>query len=124
MPGFRSPKRWPPSYVAGHRPEFAALHHRPRRRLELPTYPFQHRRYWPKTSGIRADGAAVSGILGFAQDLASGDVSLHQSAVRQIPALAVGSRHLWHRRGSGRHVRGHGACRGADTGAGARRLLL
>ena len=61
-------------YVAGHRPEFAALHHRPRRRVELPTYPFQHRRYWPKTSDIRTDGAAVSGILGFAQDLASGDV--------------------------------------------------
>ena len=63
------------AYVAGHRPEFAALHHRPHRRLELPTYPFQRRRFWPKTSGIRADGAAVSGILGFAQDHASGDVS-------------------------------------------------
>ncbi|MGN6334763.1 type I polyketide synthase [Mycobacterium sp.] len=62
------------AYVAGHRPEFAMLHHAPHRRVELPTYPFQHRRYWPKTSGIRADGAAVSGILGFAQDLASGDV--------------------------------------------------
>ncbi len=31
------------AYVAGHRPDFAALHRRPRRRLELPTYPFQHR---------------------------------------------------------------------------------
>ena len=41
-------------YVAGHRPEFAALHHRPRRRFELPTYPFQRRRYWPKTADIRA----------------------------------------------------------------------
>ncbi|MEB4211545.1 type I polyketide synthase [Mycobacterium sp. 94-17] len=64
------------AYVAGHRPEFAALHHQPRRRLELPTYPFQHRRYWPKVSGVRAGGAgaAASGILGFAQDLPSGDV--------------------------------------------------
>ncbi len=32
------------AYVAGHRPDFAALHHVPRRRLELPTYPFQRRR--------------------------------------------------------------------------------
>ena len=40
------------TYVAGHRPEFAALHRRPARRLELPTYPFQRRRFWPKTSGI------------------------------------------------------------------------
>ena len=65
------------AYVAGHRPEFAALHHRPRRRLELPTYPFQRRRFWPKTSGTRGvdgQGAAASGILGFAQDHASGDV--------------------------------------------------
>ena len=61
------------AYVAGHRPEFAALHHEPRLRLELPTYPFQRRRCWPKTSGIRADGAAVSGILGSVKDLASGD---------------------------------------------------
>ena len=62
------------TYVAGHRPEFAALQHRPGHRLELPTYPFQRRRYWPKTSGIRTDGAAVSGILGSAKDLASGDM--------------------------------------------------
>ena len=41
------------AYVAGHRPDFAALHHgEPRRKLELPTYPFQRRRFWPKTSGI------------------------------------------------------------------------
>ena len=62
------------AYVAGHRPDFAVLHHRPGRRLELPTYPFQRRRFWPKSSGIHADGAVVSGILGVAQDLASGDV--------------------------------------------------
>lgn len=62
------------AYVAGHRLEFAAQHHQPRRKLDLPTYPFQNRRYWPKTTGIRSDGAAGSGILGTAQDLASGDV--------------------------------------------------
>ncbi len=63
------------AYVAGHRPDFAALHHVPRRRVELPTYPFQHRSIWHKTTGIRSDGRATSGILGFAQDLASGDTA-------------------------------------------------
>ena len=62
------------AYVAGHRPAFAAVYRRPRRRLELPTYPFQRRSYWPKTGGIRSDGSTVSGILGSAQDLASGDI--------------------------------------------------
>jgi acyl transferase domain-containing protein/acyl carrier protein len=60
-------------YVSGHRPTFAALHHRPHRGLELPTYPFQRRRFWPKTTDFRVDGAAASGILGSAKDLASGD---------------------------------------------------
>ncbi|MDT5019150.1 MAG: hypothetical protein QOD39_5310, partial [Mycobacterium sp.] len=62
------------AYVAGHRPELGDPHYQSRRRLELPTYPFQHRSFWPKTAGIRTDGRAVSGILGSAQDLASGDV--------------------------------------------------
>jgi acyl transferase domain-containing protein/NADPH:quinone reductase-like Zn-dependent oxidoreductase/acyl carrier protein len=61
------------AYVAGHRLEFAALHHGTRRRFELPTYPFQRRRFWPKTSDNRVDGNASSGILGSAKDLASGD---------------------------------------------------
>ena len=61
------------AYVGGHRPDFAALHRQPRRRLELPTYPFQRRRFWPKTTGITVDGPAVSGILGNAKDLSSGD---------------------------------------------------
>ncbi|MDT5218314.1 MAG: hypothetical protein QOF15_419, partial [Mycobacterium sp.] len=61
------------AYVAGHRPEFAALQHRPRRRLELPTYAFQRRRFWLKTSDMAVDGAAGSGICGSAKDLASGD---------------------------------------------------
>ena len=60
-------------YVAGHRPKFAALHHRPHRGLELPTYPFQRRRFWPKTTDFRVDGAAASGILGSVKDLATGD---------------------------------------------------
>ncbi|MCW1958136.1 MAG: acyltransferase domain-containing protein, partial [Mycobacterium sp.] len=61
------------AYVNGHRPDFAARQHTAGARLELPTYPFQRRRFWPKTSGIRADGTATSGLLGSAKDLASGD---------------------------------------------------
>jgi len=62
-------------YVTGHRPDFAALHPVPRRKVELPTYPFQHRPFWPKTAAAVTGGAAGgSGILGFTQDLASGDV--------------------------------------------------
>src|SRR6185312_9924134 len=80
------------AYIAGHRPDFAARQHLPRRRVELPTYPFQRRRYWPKTSGIAGvdvGGAAVSGILGSAKDLASGDaVYTSRLSVKSQPWLS------------------------------------
>jgi acyl transferase domain-containing protein/NADPH:quinone reductase-like Zn-dependent oxidoreductase/acyl carrier protein len=78
------------AYVSGHRPNFAALHHQPRHKVELPTYPFQRRRFWPKTSGIAVDGAAAaSGILGSAKDLASGDsVYTSRLSVRSQPWLS------------------------------------
>ncbi|HWT48258.1 MAG TPA: SDR family NAD(P)-dependent oxidoreductase, partial [Mycobacterium sp.] len=80
------------AYVSGHRPKFAALHRQPRRRFELPTYPFQRRRFWPKTSGIAGidgQGAAVSGILGSAKDLASGDsVYTSRLSVKSQPWLS------------------------------------
>ncbi|MDT5209780.1 MAG: hypothetical protein QOF67_2195, partial [Mycobacterium sp.] len=80
------------AYVAGHRPEFAALHRQPRRKLELPTYAFQRRRYWPKTSGISDIGVGstpVSGILGSAKDLASGDaVYTSRLSVKSQPWLS------------------------------------
>ena len=77
------------AYVGGHRPDFGALHRGPRRTLELPTYPFQRRRFWPKTSGITTDGPAVAGILGSAKDLASGDsVYTSRWSVRSQPWLA------------------------------------
>jgi acyl transferase domain-containing protein/acyl carrier protein len=77
------------AYVGGHRPDFAALHRQPRRRLELPTYPFQRRRFWPKMSGIAIDGPAVSGILGSAKDLASGDtVYTSRLSVKSQPWLS------------------------------------
>ncbi len=80
------------AYVSGHRPKFAALHQQPRRRLELPTYPFQRRRFWPKTSGIAGidgQGPSVSGILGSAKDLASGDsVYTSRLSVKSQPWLS------------------------------------
>lgn len=78
-------------YVSGHRPDFAALRSQPGRRLELPTYPFQRRHFWPKTSGIAAfdgQGAAAAGILGGAKDLASGEqVFTSRLSVRSQPWL-------------------------------------
>ncbi|SPM31688.1 type I polyketide synthase [Mycobacterium terramassiliense] len=80
------------AYVSGHRPSFAALHRQPRRRLELPTYPFQRRSFWPKTSGVPGldgQGASVSGILGGAKDLASGDcVYTSRLSVKSQPWLS------------------------------------
>ncbi|MHA3024420.1 type I polyketide synthase [Mycobacterium sp. BMJ-28] len=77
------------TYICGHRPNFAAKHHTPAHRLELPTYPFQRRRFWPKVSGMRADGTATSGILGSAKDLASGDtVYSNVFSVKTQPWLA------------------------------------
>ncbi len=83
-------------YVSGHRPKFPALHRQPRRRLELPTYPFQRRRFWPKASGLPAGwggldgpGAGVSGILGSAKELASGDtVYTSRLSVKSQPWLS------------------------------------
>lgn len=77
------------TYVGGHRPDFTALHPGSRHRLELPTYPFQRRRFWPKTSAITVDGPATSGILGSAKDLASGDsVYTSRISVKAQPWLA------------------------------------
>ncbi|MDT5098117.1 MAG: hypothetical protein QOC76_1854 [Mycobacterium sp.] len=80
------------AYVGGHRPDFAAVHRQPRRRLDLPTYPFQRRRFWPRTSGITDSGfqgQAVSGILGNAKDLASGDsVYTSRLSVKSQPWLS------------------------------------
>ncbi|KUI24956.1 polyketide synthase [Mycobacterium sp. IS-1742] len=77
------------AYVGGHRPDFAALQRRPHRKLELPTYPFQRRRFWPKTSGITVDGPAASGILGSAKELASGDtVYTSRVSVKSHPWLS------------------------------------
>jgi len=79
------------AYISGHRPDFAVMHPAAHR-VELPTYPFQRRRYWPKTSVLTStgsDGVRVSGILGSAKDLASGDtIYTNVLSVRAQPWLA------------------------------------
>jgi thioester reductase-like protein len=62
-------------YAAGSRPDFRNVDSSwTRRKLDLPTYPFQRRRFWPKTEGLRGGGAGEEGLLGARRDLASGDV--------------------------------------------------
>jgi NADPH:quinone reductase-like Zn-dependent oxidoreductase/acyl carrier protein len=54
----------------------------------LPTYPFQRRRFWPKSSAITVDGPAMSGLLGSGKDLASGDsVYTSRLSVKSQPWL-------------------------------------
>ncbi|MCH9643009.1 MAG: SDR family NAD(P)-dependent oxidoreductase [Actinomycetia bacterium] len=80
------------AYVGGLQPDFAALQGRPAHKIELPTYPFQHRRFWPKTSsvaGSEINSTGVSGILGSAKDLASGDsVFTSRLSVKTQPWLS------------------------------------
>ncbi|OBG80641.1 polyketide synthase [Mycobacterium sp. E802] len=80
------------AYVGGHRPDFAAVHGGPGRRVELPTYPFQRRRFWPKGGAIAVEGgvgSGGSGILGSGKDLASGDsVYTSRLSVKSQPWLS------------------------------------
>jgi len=80
------------AYVGGHRLDFAAIAHGSSTPLELPTYPFQRRRFWPKASGLtgaEGNGASVSGILGSAKELASGDsVFTSRLSVKSQPWLS------------------------------------
>ena len=43
------------AYVAGHLPDFGAVRQGPARKLDLPTYPFQHRQYWFRDKRVRPD---------------------------------------------------------------------
>ncbi|TLH70251.1 type I polyketide synthase [Mycolicibacterium aubagnense] len=79
------------AYVSGLSPDFAAVYRHAGRRLELPTYPFQRRRFWPKTSGLTHEGVGgpTSGILGSAKELASGDtVYVSRLGVKSQPWLS------------------------------------
>ncbi|MDD4867099.1 MAG: SDR family NAD(P)-dependent oxidoreductase, partial [Mycobacterium sp.] len=43
------------AYVLGHLPDFGAVRQGPARKLDLPTYPFQHREYWLRERPVRPD---------------------------------------------------------------------
>ena len=47
------------AYIAGHVPDFSALQHGPARKLDLPTYPFQHRQYWFREERVRPGSAGL-----------------------------------------------------------------
>lgn len=47
------------AYAAGHRLDFANRYRQPRRPLDLPTYPFQHRAYWFPTTDAQAPAGAL-----------------------------------------------------------------
>ncbi len=49
------------TYAAGHLPDFGAMLHHPARKLDLPTYPFEHRQYWfPRHEQSPADHVTTS----------------------------------------------------------------
>ncbi len=41
------------AYIVGHLPHFDALQQGPARKLDLPTYPFQHRQFWFREQRVR-----------------------------------------------------------------------
>ena len=49
------------AYVLGHLPDFGAVRQGPARKLDLPTYPFQHRQYWYKDNRERPNQQSPHG---------------------------------------------------------------
>ena len=91
------------------------------RRLELPTYPFQRRRYWPNLGRgrhRRRRRCRMSGILGSAGIWPPATPSTAHRTVGQDPAVAVPSTSSRHGGGAGRDLRHHGAYRSRGAGAG------
>ncbi len=53
----RSPKPWPTPTLLGHLPDFTAFRQAGARKVELPTYPFEHRQYWFSDTRANHEGA-------------------------------------------------------------------
>ncbi|WP_245291670.1 type I polyketide synthase [Methylosinus sp. R-45379] len=77
-------------YVAGARPDFAAIDAPWKRsKVDIPKYPFQRKKYWPRAIVARGGGAAGAGaLLGSLCDLPSGD-TLYATcfSVKHLPWL-------------------------------------
>lgn len=86
------------AWVAGARVDWKAYHgESPRRRVELPTYPFQRRRYWPEAAESQPVAAASPRVLPAAPDAPKpargpGPIPLTaapSAAVSTVPAAPV-----------------------------------
>ena len=90
------------AYIVGHRPDFGALQPATARKLDLPTYPFQHRQYWfreqrvaPTHASNQASAARTEavGLLedGRIEELAALLDEKRQSADRRRAETACGT---------------------------------
>ena len=86
------------AYIAGHLPDFGALRQEPAHKLDLPTYPFQHREYWFREKRVQptqsdAKRTEAVGLLedGRIEELAArlDGVSGNQQAIDVLKQLAV-----------------------------------
>jgi len=84
------------AYVAGHRPDFSAFHQGPATTVDLPTYPFQHRRYWcdeKREDSVAADPVRTETVMlleeGRIEELAALFDGATASSVRLLKQLAA-----------------------------------
>ena len=86
------------AYIAGHLPDFGALRQEPAHKLDLPTYPFQHRQYWFREKRVQptqSDAKRTEAVRlledGRIEELAAllDGVSGNQQAIDVLKQLAV-----------------------------------
>ncbi|GAA0835160.1 hypothetical protein GCM10009525_40810 [Streptosporangium amethystogenes subsp. fukuiense] len=65
------------------------------RRVDLPTYPFEHRRYWPETSGPRVGNVAAAGLASTGHPLLGAAVGLADSDGALLTGRLSLASHAW-----------------------------
>ena len=79
------------AYIAGHRPDFGALRQGAARKVDLPTYPFQHRQYWFREQRV-ADGRQGSSGQGRGDAVRTETVALLEDGrIEELAALLDGA---------------------------------